>query len=151
MNNNLLLGNNVQIGEGFSVGFLVKILSNVIIGKNVTIGRKVFIDESSIVGNNVTIGEFSKIGRNVFIGNEIVLPPHSIVEDGVNLSETIILQGSKHQFTYLGNGKILVGCIYGSLDYFLKNYHEIGIQNGYSEDEISEAYGYFLQIKAFAS
>lgn len=62
MEQNVCLGNNVEISEG------VIIRAGCIIGENVTIGRNVYLDYGVIIRDNVAIGDNSFIGAQCILG-----------------------------------------------------------------------------------
>ena len=59
---NCIIGENVQLGEGVSLGY------NCIIEDNVTIGDNSFIDSNTIIRSGVSIGNDAFVGSNCIIG-----------------------------------------------------------------------------------
>lgn len=111
--------------------------------------RKCNIGEGTIIGSGCTICEFSKIGSKVVIGNDIVIPKSSVVDNNVILLDTLIIQGSKHQVTYLGNNKMSIGCKIESIDWMLANHESLGIENDYTTEQIEEYFTYMKQVKEY--
>lgn len=140
---------NCKLPSNSTVGIYTNIWKNVEIGENTVIERKVSIGEGTIIGSGCTIGEFGKIGKNVVIGNDIVIPKSSVIDDNVILLDTLIIQGSKHQVTYLGNGRMSIGCKIESIDWMLENHESLGIENDYTEAQIEEYFDYMKQVKEY--
>lgn len=143
------LDKTVKVAQNVKVGKRVSVLENVEIGLNSEIGRGTVVDNESKIGKNVIIGEFCKIGKNVVIGDNIELPNRSEIDDNTDLSETLVLNGTKHESIYLGNGKLMIGCMINTIDWWLENYVSVGLENGYTESQIAEYKGYIDQNKLF--
>jgi len=83
VNDYVIVGNDVIIGEGTKIDSFTKIEGPCIIGKNVNISTNVYIRPYTIIGDNVTIGHGSeikasvimnnaKVATNVFVGDSII-------------------------------------------------------------------------------
>jgi len=74
-----VIGKEVSLGEGASIGPLAVLEAGVSIGKCVRIGAGVFVGEGSVIGDgsliypNVTIRERSRIGKRVILQSGVVI------------------------------------------------------------------------------
>ena len=93
--------------------------------------------KESLSKNNITIGDRVSIGDGASIG------------DGVKLPTGFYISGSKHSVTYVGEGKVSIGCHTKEIDWFKENYESLGNTESYSEGEIKEYYGYILLAEMF--
>jgi hypothetical protein len=73
------------------------------------------------------------------------------LENAKNIQLPIInLNGSRHSLFYI-NGIIKIGCEKHVISKWMSDYKEIGKDNNYSEDEISEYYEYIKMISDLIS
>lgn len=112
MEQNVFLGNNVEIAEG------VIIRAGCIIGENVTIGRNVYMDYGAIIRDNVTVGDNSFVGAQCILGEYLA----DFYENGKNSCHPL----------YIGHNSLIRSgtVIYGdnTLGAFLQTGHRVTIR-----------------------
>jgi len=85
--------------------------------------------------------EFEK--RNISLGDRCTLG------DCVSLITGIFLNDSGHSVTYTGNSTISIGCHNHTIDYWKENFIEIGENNNYLGEQISEYENYINIVELF--
>jgi len=96
-----------------------------------------------LLKNNISIGYEASIGDMASIGYR------ASIGDNIKLITGLFINGSKHSVTYVGEGKISIGCHTKEISWFKKNYKKIGETEGYLESEIKEYYNYILIAEKF--
>ena len=89
------------------------------------------------IGNGASIGDDASIGDRASIGKE------------VKLLTGLFINGSNHTVTYAGNGMLSIGCHTHSIDEWIANADNIGIEEKYSTQQINEYKAYIQIAKAF--
>ncbi len=89
------------------------------------------------IGNRASIGNGASIGNRASIGKE------------VKLITGFYINGSRHTVTYVGEGKISIGCQTKTIEWFKDNYEALGESEGYSESEITEYKCYIDMAEMF--
>ena len=74
----------------------------------------------------ISIGDGASIGNRASIGDE------------VKLITGLFISGSKYPITYVGGGKISIGCHTQKISQFKKNGEELAKKEGYTDAEIVE-------------
>jgi hypothetical protein len=67
----------------------------------------------------------------------------------VKLLTGLYISGSKHPVTYVGEGKLSIGCHCKEIDWWIDNYEAVGKREDYSENEITEYKTYIELAKTF--
>lgn len=134
---NVMLGNNLTIEDGSLVKDNITIKDDVYVGKNVIINDSVIIDKKSVIGDNVLLDVGMKLGT------------FAKVDNGVQLQNKFLLIGSMGQLTYVGNGKICIGCISATPDEWIANGKEIANEWGYTQQQYQEYVNYVYVAKDF--
>ena len=106
----VIIGSNVEIGEG------TIIYPNSIISTNCKIGRIVSMGCGNYIGHDSFIGEFSsfmasidvgggtQIGRKVYIGTKATIVPGKKIADSTKISSgTLVINSIRTPGTYFGN------------------------------------------------
>ena len=92
---------------------------------------------------NISIGYGASIGDRASIGDE------AKIGDGIKLNTGFYITGSRHSVTYVGNGKISIGCHTKEIEWFKENYELLGKKENYSDKEIQEYKVYILMAEMF--
>ena len=71
------------------------------------------------------------------------------IHEEVKLLTGLFINGSKHSVTYSGNGMLSIGCHTHSIDEWIANADNIGIEEKYSTQQINEYKAYIQIAKAF--
>ena len=87
--------------------------------------------------NKITIGNSATIGNFATIGDEIIL------------ITGLFINGTKNTVTYVGSASMSIGCYTKKISWFKKNYKILGVNEGYTSDEIEEYYTYILLAEIF--
>ena len=93
--------------------------------------------KSEFNSRNISIGDGASIGNRASIGKE------------VKLLIGLFINGSKHSVTYSGNGMLSIGCHTHSIDEWIANADNIGIDEKHSTEQINEYKAYIQIAKAF--
>ena len=93
--------------------------------------RKISIGDSASIGNDASIGNRASIGYEI------------------KLLTGFYINGSRHPVTYVGEGKLSIGCHHFKISNWLKKYKEIGYSEEYSEEEMREYLGYIQLADQF--
>lgn len=111
---NIMIGENVSIGEEFDCGCNVVIEDNVKIGNNVYIGHNVVIHHGSIIGNNINIDSGTCIGSEGFgnINHEkkwvhIHHLGNVIIEDNVSIGSNCSIDRGTIDNTVIKSGVVI--------------------------------------------
>ena len=99
--------------------------------ENISELKKDFNDRSISIGNRASIG------NGASIGNEI------------KLITGFYINGSIHTVTYVGEGKISIGCHTKKISWFKKNYKTLGEKENYTECQQKEYYVYIKLAEMF--
>jgi len=152
--NNCIIGKNVVIGKGTTIGNYCVIEDNVTIGKNVNIQHFVLLKEGTIIGDDCYVDSYfrssgdNKIGNNVTLRFGSTIARKVYVEDDVFISPNVMTvyslpDGSKSVGTYIKKGAfigtaavlapnitICEGTIIGTNSFVNKDITEPGIYAG---------------------
>ena len=99
--------------------------------------------------NNISIGYGARIGDDARIGDGASIGYRARIGDGVKLLTGLYIYGSKHPVTYVGEGKLSIGCHCEPINWWIENYELMGKGEGYSESEILEYKTYIDLAKTF--
>ena len=89
------------------------------------------------IGYGASIGSYASIGDRASIGNK------------TKLTTGFYINGSRHTVTYVGGGKLSIGCHTKEIEWFKENYRLLGRKENYSESQQSEYYGYILLAEKY--
>ncbi len=78
------------VGANFEKGNYCKIADNVLIGDNVVLGNGVIVYDNVIIGSDVSIGDYSIIGSGIGMGDDI--SGGLIIGDGVEIYPYTLIQ-----------------------------------------------------------
>ena len=99
--------------------------------------------KSEFESSNISIGYGASIGNDASIGYR------ASIGKEVKLLTGLFINGSKHSVTYSGNGMLSIGCHTHSIDEWIANADNIGIEEKYSTQQINEYKAYIQIAKAF--
>ena len=99
--------------------------------KNATITDKVFVGQNAIVWSGEISGT-ARISGGVIYGGKWSTTP-------------LFLTGSCHSLTNCKPGYIQIGCHCKTIDWWVKNYRDIGKKEGYTDEQIAE-YGLYIEL-----
>lgn len=88
--------------------------------------------QNELKKRSINIGDWVHIGDGAKIGYR------------AHIIKSLFITGTKNSLNWYGTGIIHIGCHKKEIDWWVKNYKDIGKKEGYSEDEIEE---YFEYIK----
>ncbi len=134
--NNTIIQDKVTIEDGSYIKDNVEVKSRASIGAGVVVNNNVLISEDCIISNDVTLGEGIKIGK------------FAKVDGGITLTDKFLLIGSVGEITYVGNGKVAIGCISSTPEKWLSSGQSISNEYGYTQQQYQE---YLYYIKAAQS
>ena len=99
------------------------------------------------IGNGASIGYGVSIGYEASIGDEASIGNGASIGDRASSDKTIFLTGSRNTVNYYGMDMIHIGCIRKTIAEWQERYREVGMENGYSDEQIQE-YGAYIQMIA---
>lgn len=151
-NYNIEIGKHTKLPQSLTIGYNSKIgvgcsISDVIIGNNVVIGDEVNIESGSIIGNNVVIQMGVIIKDNVEIKNNNVVGEEAIIESNTVIEDTFYIKTDLSNVTYCGNGKISIGCQLYDVDFWIKHYSKVAAKFNYTPAQIEECLNHIQKIK----
>ena len=111
--------------------------------------RNISIGYRASIGNGASIGYGASIGDRASIGNDASIGYRASIGKEVKLLTGLFINGSKHSVTYSGNGMLSIGCHTHSIDEWIANADNIGIEEKYSTQQINEYKAYIQIAKAF--
>lgn len=151
---NCIIGKNVSIGEGTTIGNYCVVEDDVIIGKNVDIQHFVLLKKGTIIGDNCYVDSYfrssgdNKIGNNVTLRFGSTIARKVYVEDDVFISPNVMTvyslpDGSMSVGTYIKRGvfvgtaavlapniTLCEGTVIGTNSFVSKNIEKPGIYVG---------------------
>lgn len=166
---NAQISDTVLIREDVMVRGSAKIYGNVYIKDRVTVTGnsliydeaelldKAYIRDSTVCENSIVKGESRIIegstvkGNSLIEGNSLInnctIEGKSIINNmllvQVQIKEIPLqIQGTRHHLYYSGKRKLTIGCTEQPIDWWLKNYKEIGSRNSYTKEQIKEYKNY---------
>lgn len=142
------LGINVTIGLNTEVKDSVVIEDGAYIKDNVKIKDRAFIGSGSLINNDVLVSEDCIISNDVTLGEGVKIGKFAKVDGGTTLTDKFLLIGSVGEITYVGNGKIAIGCISSTPEKWLNSAQSLGNEYGYTQQQYQE---YLYYIKAAQS
>ena len=118
---NSVIGNNVEIGDRFSMGHFCIIEDNVTIGNHVTIMHYVWLKEGTVLKDGVFIDSYCKTGENLVVREGTTFKPLSQISDDVQMGknvfigpDVVILRGQVNKGQappIIGNNVYIGGCV----------------------------------------
>ena len=135
------IGYGASIGYDASIGYGASIGNRASIGYGASIGNRASIGHGASIGNRASIGDDASIGHGASIGNR------ASIGDGEKLTNGIFINGSRHTVTYVGSGKISIGCKCRTIEEWKEKFQEIGERNDYTAEQIQEYGNYILTIE----
>ncbi len=146
---------NITVGSGCNLVDYCYLDNSCVLGNNINIAEGVFIGVGAVVGNGCDIsakcyiaGSIT-IGANVSISNECVFGPGCVIDANTSIDKSLFINGSQHPVTYVGNGKISIGCLTDTIANLKSNYASLGETYGYSAAQITEYHQYILLAESF--
>ena len=146
---NARIGNSVTINSTTVIGNNVTVEDNSVISSDCIIRNKVFIGSSVVIESDVVIADECVVGNSVTLRTGIRLGKLAKIEDGVDLQDRFLLIGSVGEMTYVGNGKVCIGCTSATPEEWEANGVSLGRDYGYTEDQIGEYTRYVYAAKDF--
>lgn len=122
---------------------------NITIGNDTWIGDYVEIGNGTWIGYGVGIGDYVEIGNHVWISDHVRIGSCAEIGNGVNLEKSLFIKGSEHPVTYVGEGKMSIGCYTKKIEWFENNYETLGKNYKYSDNHIKEYAGHIKSMKKF--
>ena len=108
------------------------------IHKSATVDGGAFIGERAIVFSGRVYGDARVFGNARVYGD-------ARVSGDAWVKSPLFIVGSRHSLTNAKHGYIQIGCHCKTIDWWLKNYKDIGQQEGYTSEETKE-YGLYIQL-----
>ena len=95
--------------------------------------------------------EFDKrgisIGDQASIGYEASIGWKASIGDQASILKSLFITGTKHPINFYGTGIIHIGCYKNTIEWWEKNYKQIGEKEQYSEAQIEEYFNYIQMCK----
>lgn len=86
------------------------LMNNILIGENVNIGEKTVVDPFVTIGNDVIIGENCHIESGVHIGSGTVIGNNTIIHSGSKISSSAFYHFYEENLeSFVGLGKVIIG------------------------------------------
>lgn len=86
------------------------LMNNILIGENVNIGEKTVVDPFVTIGNDVIIGENCHIESGVHIGSGTVIGDNTIIHSGSKISASAFYHFYDENLeSFVGVGKVIIG------------------------------------------
>jgi NDP-sugar pyrophosphorylase family protein len=160
--NRAIIGSSATIGDSATIGYFAKIGDHARIGDSAKIGNRAIIGDSAKIGNRAIIGDSAKIGNRAIIGNSAIIGDHAIIGNsaiigdhatigkGIELKFNLYIKGSAHPVTYTGNNTLSIGCKNYTIEKWLQDFENIGINAAYNETQIEEYKQYILIAEQFS-
>ena len=117
--------------------------------RNITIGNRASNGNDASIGHRASIGDGASIGNRASIGDGASIGHRASIGDEIKLIIGFYINGSQHTVTYVGNGKISIGCHTKEISWFNENYERLGKRENYSNDQIKEYKIYIDLAKTF--
>jgi carbonic anhydrase/acetyltransferase-like protein (isoleucine patch superfamily) len=121
-----------------------------IIENNATIGNNATIENFARIGYNVRIGDHAIIGSSATIGDNATIGVRAKIGEDIELKFNLYMIGSAHPVTYTGNNTLSIGCMNYTIEKWLKDFENIGINAEYNKNQIEEYKQYILIAEQFA-
>ena len=115
--------------------------------------RKISIGDGASIGDDASIGDGASIGYRASIGDGASIGDDASIGDGASIGDDeklingIFINGSMHTVTYVGSGKISIGCKCHTIEEWKEKFKEIGERNDYNAEKIQEYHNYILTIE----
>jgi len=81
----------------------IRIDSLVKLGDNTVLGKLVSISKGSVIGDGCNIKEVVIIGKNVHIGSNVIIGKCSVIEDGVIVGDNVVI----HDFVFIAKNSVI--------------------------------------------
>jgi acyl-[acyl carrier protein]--UDP-N-acetylglucosamine O-acyltransferase len=99
-----------------------------------------------IYGHALIYG-YAQVSGDAQISRDAQVYGHALISGDVWEFFPLYIQGTAHSLTTCSRTQLVIGCEVHTVDYWLENYEEIGLQNGYSDKQIKEYRGHIKSAK----
>lgn len=106
------------------------------IGARAKIGARATVGAWAMIGKEAKIGDWAKIGEGATIG-----------EGAIWAESPLYVIGTRHLLCAVSREEIAIGCRVHTIEWWLANFESVGLENGYSADQIAE-YGDYIRLFA---
>jgi len=151
LDKHVIIKNNCKIGNYTTIGKFSTILKDCIIEKGSHIANSVFIEENNLIGT------YCKIQDYVIVEKESKIESHTMIHSGCRIvsgsivSKAIYIQLSNLLYSvYQYADMIQIGCKVYPIDFWVKNYKNIGKKQKAPEEVIKKYGKVILFLKNFS-
>ena len=97
------------------------------------------VEESAFIGENAIVFSCHAISGNAWVSG------NARVSGGAWEKSPLFIIGTKHSLTNCKKGHIQIGCHCKKIDWWMKNFEDIGKKECYTPEEIAE-YGEYIKL-----
>ena len=109
------------------------------------------VEESAFIGENAIVFSCHAISGDAWVSGGAQVSGDARVYGNARVSggawekSPLFIIGTKHSLTNCKKGHIQIGCHCKKIDWWMKNFEDIGKKEGYTSEEIAE-YGEYIKL-----